>query len=177
MWRTNKIINNTGSDEPQVIMQTVSRLHFQTKANAVWRQKVYEMPFGFSFSISWYQELFPDIEKFNSPCQEIISSSDTRKSAFISDTRIRKLILNIEIWLYMISWYSIGATSNAHYLWWSTLEPLIWPQVWVQMGLWNNPVNIRKQGLYRTCIQARPYRLYRICMDKSFNTTGPVQDL
>ena len=29
---------------------------------------------------------------------------------------------------------TIRTISNAHYLWWSTLEPLIWPEDWVQMG-------------------------------------------
>ena len=29
----------------------------------------------------------------------------------------------------------IRTTSNAFCLWWSTQEPLIWPQSWVQMGL------------------------------------------
>ena len=34
--------------------------------------------------------------------------------------------------------YGVEDCSNpstlAHYLWWSTLEPLIWPQIWVQIG-------------------------------------------
>ena len=35
-------------------------------------------------------------------------------------------------WAYVLL---IGTISNAHDLWCSTLEPLIWPEVWVQMGL------------------------------------------
>ena len=35
-------------------------------------------------------------------------------------------------WAYVLS---IGAISYAHYLWGSTLEPLICSQVWVQMSL------------------------------------------
>ena len=34
----------------------------------------------------------------------------------------------------------IRTIRNAHYLWWSTLESPIWPQVWVQMGLLNNRI-------------------------------------
>ena len=39
----------------------------------------------------------------------------------------------------------IKTISNAHYLWWSALEPLIGPQVWVQMGLQNNRILLKYQ--------------------------------
>ena len=44
---------------------------------------------------------------------------------------INKCITRI-YWVYVLS---IGTISNDHCLWWSTLEPLSWLQVWVQMGL------------------------------------------
>ena len=33
--------------------------------------------------------------------------------------------------------------SNAHYPWWSTVEPLTCPQRWVQMGMWNNRILLK----------------------------------
>ena len=35
--------------------------------------------------------------------------------------------------------------SNAHNVWWSTLEPLIWPEVWVQMALYNKGILLKLQ--------------------------------
>ena len=34
----------------------------------------------------------------------------------------------------------IVTNNNAHYLWWLTLEPLIWLQCWVQISLQNNGI-------------------------------------
>ena len=41
------------------------------------------------------------------------------------------------------NWWAIRTISNALYLWWPTLEPLIWPQVSVQMGLQNNRILLK----------------------------------
>ena len=41
------------------------------------------------------------------------------------------------------NWWAIRATSNDLCIWWPTLEPLILPQVWVQMALQNNKILLK----------------------------------